>query len=234
MAQVIKADPLHAPGIGRYAPASADAAGESWTLLADARRQAAEILAEAKARAADQYRQAGDQGYAEGFARGRSDGCAEGIRRAREEGSKELSDRTAELSRQMARVVETLAEACGEVRREAQRHMLRLAVRLAERIVGLVASRDVSAAEANLRKALELAGRPPKATVLVNPGQLEALRLECESFLNVAGGSGVELVAEAGVSPGGAKVLVQSGEIDATIETQLDNVARALLGEGAP
>jgi hypothetical protein len=37
-------------------------------------------------------------------------------------------------------------------------------------------------------------------------------------------------VGDATVSPGGAKVNTDGGEIDATIETQLDNVVEALLG----
>jgi hypothetical protein len=37
-------------------------------------------------------------------------------------------------------------------------------------------------------------------------------------------------VGDATISPGGAKVNTDGGEIDATIETQLDNVVEALLG----
>jgi hypothetical protein len=40
----------------------------------------------------------------------------------------------------------------------------------------------------------------------------------------------IRWVADEAVAPGGVKVLTRRGQVDATIQTQLDNVAEALLG----
>ena len=68
-------------------------------------------------------------------------------------------------------------------------------------------------------------------TVLVNPAQLEALQEHLASLTGALGVVGrVRWAADPAITAGGVKVITRRGEIDATIETQLANVADALAG----
>ena len=129
------------------------------------------------------------------------------------------------------RVVAALAEARRCVLADAADEVLDLAIMLAERIVTKVAGDNIGAAKGNMVKALELVGLGGQVVVKVNPAQLQAL---VEFFGDTSGMSGagdVKIVPDEQISRGGVKVESAHGRIDATIETQLDNVVRALLGD---
>ena len=90
---------------------------------------------------------------------------------------------------------------------------------------------EFDAARENLTKALELAKRSTEITVAVNPDQLDRLRRHWPQLAESLGFDGrIQWVPSEGVSPGGVKIRTRRGQIDATIETQLANVAEALLG----
>ena len=54
----------------------------------------------------------------------------------------------------------------------------------------------------------------------------------CRELVETLGCGGVRVMADESITPGGVKVLCRGGEIDATIETQLANVAASLAGMG--
>ena len=94
------------------------------------------------------------------------------------------------------------------------------------------ANEDAEAARANLRKALERVQGAGEVIVRVNPSQLAALRETCvlDGDAGAVADGRVRLVGDEGVSRGGVRAACGRGEIDATIERQLDAVAAAVLG----
>jgi len=203
---------------------------EARDVILDARKQAARILADANARAQSLQLKGEEAGHAEGFARGRQEGAAEGERKAYQDACDRLNGLSDQVAAQARAILDQLARQVGSRRSGDERQMIRFAVELARRIVGRVAVADIRAAEANLAKALELAGSRETVTVRVNPAQLERLQEHLAGFLSVLTASGkVRLLPDAEVSPGGAKAETQYGQIDATIETQLANAVEALL-----
>ena len=209
----------------------ADFATEARTVVLDARKDAARIVAEARAKADAVERQARQQGYAEGLAGGRAEGYTEGEQQARNEAGRKFTDQYAGLLGLAEQTVSGLAAIRAEGARRACEEILELAILLAEKIVSRVAVENVDAARANLAKALELADRGGAIVVKVSPEQLETLREEMSELADILGpGGAVELTGDKRISPGGVKIISRNGQIDATVETQLANTARALLG----
>ncbi len=219
MARVIKAGETGeaaAPAL-RFA----DLADQARRVVLDARAQAASLTDQARAEAEQARTRAAEEGYAQGLAAARQE-------------TQQATAEAAESLRQAVESARELVEALQANRREllaeARREMLEFAVELAERIVGRVAGADLSAAAANLAKALELCGARTEVAARVNPAQLHGLWRHCRELVDTLGAGQVQLVADESVSPGGVKLMVGAGEIDATIEAQLDAVVTALLG----
>jgi len=236
MTRIIKADATVDPSATKAGILNMpDFAAEARRIVLEARKDAARIMSEARAEAESIQRRARQDGYAEGFARGQNDGHTEGGRQARADVGKEIAGEYAELLAWAKEVVAGLSAAQAESRRHGSGGILEMAVLLAEKIVGRVAAVDVEAAKANLAKVLELAHFASKVVVRVNPGQLEALREAFRDLVDALGAGGmVRLVGDERICPGGVKLVSRHGQIDATIETQLANVARVLLGEEDP
>lgn len=233
MARIIKASSTDgSPPADSAVRNLADIAAEARSIVLDARRDAARIVAEARAEADAVCDAAAKKGYAEGLARGRNDGYADGQRQGAEEAAKRFSAEAADLIELARKITEELASARAELLHQARCEMLDFAMELAEKIVGRVATTEISAARENLRKVLERADCAQGLTVKVNPSQLERLRGTFAELVDALGCTGeVRLVPDGRISPGGAKLVASEGEIDATIQTQLANVAEAVLGQ---
>ena len=236
MARIIKASEFEGAQEHRaVAMRLGELAGEVRTVVLDARKQAARILADGRAEAELLRLQAEETGYREGFARGQEEGGAEGERRAHEGVRKKIETEMTPILRLAESIVDELAAARANLLQRGKSQVLQLAMKLAEQIVGRLASTDLGAAGENLKKVLKLAQPCGRVCIKVNPAQLAALHRHCADMLGpLAGGGEVELIGDAGISPGGVKLIAPGGEIDATIETQLANVAEALLGAKAP
>lgn len=235
MASIIKADEADDRDNPRAVILElADFAAEARTLVLEARKDAARIVAAARAETEDAQREAAQQGYAEGFDRGREEGLAQGRQAALAEAREKLTAESADLAEMARAAVEKLTGVRHELCDASARESIQLALRIAEKVVGQLADADIEVARANLAKALDMVGRNGPVTVMANPQQLDRLREYCPDLAKALRAPGqIEWVASKRISPGGVKVLTPRGEIDATIETQLSNIASALLG-GAP
>jgi len=208
-----------------------DVAARARGMIDDARRQAEVIGAEAHQAALVRRDAAAEEGYAEGFARGQAEGYAEAAEKARAEADRSVRDELDALADEARRIVRQLADAREQVVAEASQQMLEFSLALAGKVVGRVAANDPAAARANLAKALQLASEGASVLARVNPAQLADLQAHSERFAAALGDDGrVCLVADEDINPGGVVVSTAHGEIDATIETQLANVAASVLG----
>ena len=136
---------------------------------------------------------------------------------------------------QAVRLLRTAAEKLDAARRDVLRgtrpELLELAITLARKVVTQVARFDMPAARANFAKALELAGESDDVELRVNPDQYASLgRLRDDLAASGAVGPGVRLVSDPAVAHGGVVARTPDGQVDATVEAQLDNVVSALLG----
>jgi flagellar assembly protein FliH len=200
-------------------------------LVARAREQAEAIVADARATAQREAETIRTTAHAEALAAGREAGLAE-IRAAATE--QVLAERQEELTTAVTALGAALAayqQHKHTLIAQAERGVLELAVAIARRVCKHIPPIDIDAARENCRTALETVGRAGDVELRVAPAELEQLRAwanafvdQCDQLENVA------LVADAAVTPGGCVAQGRDVRIDATLETQLERVAAALLG----
>jgi flagellar assembly protein FliH len=168
------------------------------------------ILAEARNEAEALRARTREEGYAAGLAEGREAARAE----------------TAAL---LARLGEALAELDArraDLHRQAERGAVRLALAAAERIVAREVSADPDIVLGVVRETLGAVDHPERLVVRVHPDAVA--RLDAEALAALAGTETVSVVPDAAISPGGCRVETGLGELDARMETRLDEVSRAL------
>ena len=179
-------------------------AAEANATIAAARAEAERLLAAAQARGLEQ-------------------GYEAGIREARER----LEPAAGALAQAQAEL-ERLRE--GELER-LERHAAELSLQIAEKVIaGALAvqpERVLDVVAGGLRCLVDR----DRATILVNPQDLELVRGAVEGLVNKLGGfEHLEVQEERRVGPGGAVVRALGGEVDARLESKLERVREVVEG----
>jgi len=204
-------------------------------LRSDAERQAQELLAAAREEADVLVGNADARGYADGLRRGTEEGRAQGMEAGRREALEAGRQQLDELVGQWRTALERWDADRTAMLDGAREELLDLALRVARRIVFRVAQQDSSVAADQVAAAIDLAGQSQIVAIRVHPDDEAAVRDVLPALIEqVQSATGVELVIDAAVGPGGAIVRTKHGEIDARIETQIDRIVRELLPDGAP
>jgi flagellar assembly protein FliH len=171
------------------------------------RDAAARVLAQAQLEAEQIREQAHSQGYAAGRGAGHERGAAEIARAAQA-----LGDAVHGIESLRVELVQAI-----------EHDAIQLALQLAEKILGgtpqLPSESVLEAVQGALRRVTDRR----KIAVLVNPAELEAVSSAIGEL--VGPGSGVELCdiqPDERVAPGGAIVRTAEGEVDASVDTQLE------------
>ena len=128
----------------------------------------------------------------------------------------------------LRRLTETLGELTvvrDRMIHQTERQMVELALAIAKRIVNREVAIDRDLLIAMARVALDRLGEAAHITVRLSPDDFAVTGAAQMAQL---AGSNVEVVADARISRGGCRVDSDLGVLDAGIETQLQEVARAL------
>lgn len=149
------------------------------------------------------------QGQAEGYALGHAEGLAQG-RAELEAAAHALQQAAAELTARRDALCEVVEPAA-----------ISLALAGAEQIVGaaLAVQPDLilEAARGALRRLVER----DHVTILVNPDDLERVRLHAPDLVEELGGIGaLEVQVERRIAPGGVIVQTPEGDVDARLDTR--------------
>ena len=154
-------------------------------------------------------------------------GYAQGERAGLEAGGK----RAEAMLRRLAQTLEELSGLRDNMVQQTERELVQLAVAIARRILQREVSVDPELTAALAHIALERIGSATPATVRLHP----------DDFAVVAGGQPgawlgrqVEVRPDPSVARGGCLVESEFGSIDASMEAQVDEIARAVLGEPSP
>ncbi len=149
----------------------------------------------------------------------RSDGYDEGHSAGHEHGAAEISSAASALGDAVRGVQELREEVLDALERDA----IELALALARKILaGAFQARPELVVEV-VQGALRRIGDRRSITVLVNPADLELVKASIGDITSQ--GSGVELCelqSDERVAPGGAIVRTSEGEVDASVQTQLE------------
>ena len=194
---------------------------EAERIVEEARRRADELAAQA-------HNDASERGHAEGYEAGREQGRREG----HAEAVKESRARLGAIDEAWGAAVDGWESHREQLGREAHHAVVRLALRLGERVVRRAIHVDRSVAARQVADALAYVLRPVDVTVRICPEDRAILEDALPGLMERLGHiKHVRLSDDAGVSRGGCVVAYGQGQVDATVETQLDRMVRTLLPE---
>lgn len=191
-------------------------------LVQDARDAARAIIESARAQAAElleSARESGRQaGHAEGLELGRSEGRAEAVAAHGQQFESLTAAWTTMLSQWQSDR--------DALFRAAEQDVVGLAVRLARQIVHRTVRIDSGVIRSQLESAMSLVRSESDLVVVVGPDD-EPLVSELLSDLVTSFGNcrDASIRVEQGMAPGGCRIELDGGVIDATLETQLERMA---------
>jgi flagellar assembly protein FliH len=209
----------HADGDTAAAPAprTRNLAGLN-QFLERAREQGAAMVSVAREQAESIAQAAREQGFEAGY--------SEGIARA----EAAVVERLAMAEQLVTQVREAREEALAS----CERDLVELAFQIAEKVVRQRVAADPDATVGVLEHALRKAFVRDGLTVLCNPADLERLSGASELLQTRVGSlSGLTLIGDRRISQGGVVVRTDAGDIDATIESQLERLRDLLFDERA-
>jgi flagellar biosynthesis/type III secretory pathway protein FliH len=135
--------------------------------------------------------------------------------------------RVEQLLRHLSATIDQVASLRVGMMKKTERELVRLAVAMAERIVLREVHLDRELLLKMAQVAIERLGENVAATIHLHPADYEAVTARRDQAL----GHAIELVSDPAVERGGCLVRSAFGVIDAGIDTQIREVARALLGD---
>lgn len=154
--------------------------------------------------------------FAKGFAQGQQAGAAA------------AQQETAALAKKLAASLDDLMRVRNEMIRHTEKQMVQLALAVARRVVHREVSIDANALVTMMRVALERVSDSARVTVRLNPVDHQSVA----AALTAAGTSDqVTTAPDARLPRGACRIESDYGDIDAGVDAQIHEIARALLGE---
>jgi flagellar assembly protein FliH len=149
----------------------------------------------------------------------RQAGMEKGLRQAREEAAAEMQGALDRL----ASTIQELAQVKRKIRHEAETELVKLALAIARRILHREVSADPQSICGIVYAALQRLQNREIARIRVFPAALQAVR----SALERNGGmAAIEIIPDTLLQPGGIVFETALGELDASVETQLQEIER--------
>ncbi len=180
------------------------------------RDAAARALAEARVEAEQIREQARAQGHTEGLAAGHADGLAQ------------ISSAAGALGEALAGVSSLRDEVAESVERDA----IELALALAEKVLAASLQARPELVVEVVQGALRRLNDRRRITVLVNPNDLQTVKDALGDLQTQANGIELaDLQSDQRVGVGGAIVRSAEGELDASVETQLERAREVVMAE---
>jgi flagellar assembly protein FliH len=154
--------------------------------------------------------------FAKGFAQGEKQGAAA------------AQQQNAALAKQLATTLEDLMRVRAEMIRHTEKQMVQLALAVARRIVHHDVAHNPETLIAMMRVALERLSDAAKVTVRLHPADHQSVTA---SMKGGPSNGQVTLVGDPRVARGGCRVESEYGDIDAGVDAQIQEIARALVGD---
>jgi flagellar assembly protein FliH len=156
------------------------------------------------------------------------DAFAKGYEQGERAGAEAGATRAEAMLRRLAETIQELSDVRRSMIRETERQMVQLAMAIARRILRREVAIDSDLTLTMARVALERLGDSTAVTIRLHPGDFEATCRQREALL---AGSHVTVTPDPAVSRGGCLVQSDFGYVDASVDAQFQELARALLIE---
>lgn len=205
---------------------------EAVSILENAHREAAERAAAGNRDIERAKSEAREEGVKEGFAAGFAEGRKAGFDSALEEARKRFAEEQARLIEALTGVVGKLEASKSEVVSKAERELLEFAVTAASKMTFAIGERRCEAVAENFKRALRLVAGQSVLRVRVHPQDEESLRVFAPQALSaVSQSEALSFETDEAIAPGGCVVEGRTTRVDATLDTQIAEMTRLLLGE---
>jgi flagellar assembly protein FliH len=135
---------------------------------------------------------------------------------------------TAALARKLAATLDDLVRVRDQMIRHTEKQMVQLALAVARRVVHREVAVDPTAMLTMMRVVLERVSDAARVSVRLNPADHQAVT---EALADAPTSDQVTVTADPRVPRGGCKVESEYGDIDAGVDAQIQEIARALLGD---
>lgn len=208
-----------------------DIAKQAELLRKQAQARADEIILDAEAKHEELIDTGYEQGERNGYAVGYREGFTKGEEEARQRTTIESRAELEKIEDSWIKALDDFADKRHHLLVEGKENVLRLALAIAERVIHRQISLDDRVVLSQVEHALKLVGRPTRATVLINPADGAMVRRALPT-MSARFGAIEHVVCEEdeSIARGGCKVVTsEGGEIDASIETQIQRIAQTLL-----
>lgn len=202
-------------------------------LKAGARAEAARILAEGREERRRLVEGAAEEGRRDGLAKGLEEGRGKGEEEGRAALLAEFRPRLDALDKGWTEALAEFQARREELLTQARADVLVLAAQVADMVTRRAVELNGGAAEAQLESALGLVCGATKLVVRVNPREKRTFG---EALRDLAGrfeaAEHAEVVPDESLPPGSCVVATPAGgEIDASIQTQLERIVRAIVSK---
>jgi len=135
---------------------------------------------------------------------------------------------TAMLAKKLASTLDDLVRVRDQMIRQTEKQMVQLALAVARRVVHREVSVDPTAMLTMMRVVLERVSDAARVSVRLNPADHQAVTA---ALADSPTSDQVAVTADPRVPRGGCKVESEFGDIDAGVDAQIQEIARALLGD---
>jgi flagellar assembly protein FliH len=158
------------------------------------------------------------------------DAFSKGYAQGERAGGEAAGKRGEVMLRRLTETLDELTSLRAQMIHQTEHQMVQLALAVARRIVHREISLDRDLLLAMARVALDRLGDSAQVTVRLNPEDFKATAASRAAQWT---GTNVTVVADSGVSRGGCRVESDLGVMDAGADAQIQEIARALLGDSA-
>lgn len=153
----------------------------------------------------------------------------EAYARGRQDGLNEAEGRFATTVQALTQALEDVSRMRDSLAQTGSQDMLRLVMAVAEQVIRTTVTVDPNVVLAIIENALKASIRADSFRVRVNPVDLEGVTKQKPLFLaSISGMKNISFEADPQISQGGCRVDSELGDVDATIETQLEAIRQAL------
>lgn len=153
----------------------------------------------------------------------------EAYARGRQEGLAMAEQKLESTTQALTQALEDVSRLRNSLAQTGSRDMLRLVMAVSEQIVRRAVAADPSVVLAIIENALQVSVRADNYRIRINPVDLEGVTKQKPLFLaSISGLKNISFEADASITPGGCRVDSELGDVDATIETQLESIREAL------
>jgi len=195
-----------------------------------AEAQAGQIISDAEREAQALIEKAESIGFKQGCEAGIEQGTQQGHEQGYAEALKQTRDELAQLQTAWKDVAEQLDGQRREMDSEARQSVLTFALKMAERLILRVIEVDATVVVDQVAQALATITDPMDVSVHIHPGDrdilaeaMPQLMSEFDQFKHV------HLIDDTAISRGGCIVTYGQGQIDATVQKQIDRVIDVIL-----